>query len=116
MRLHFLLTGEIPGYWYNAQADVLLAYMNYYEAKLWKPMDDKEKKYAEKAYEVFATHKFGKTKIEDYILPNLPDCQGYKKPLRYFNFFSKDWLKQEARPHKLAEKSTATNEVTGVHV
>ena len=34
MRLHFLFTGEIPGYWYNAQTDVMTSYLQYYLEKL----------------------------------------------------------------------------------
>lgn len=95
MRLHFLFTGELPGYWYNAQADVFQAYLNYYMSK--DPKDAEDETRIDKCVEVFSTHRFNKKMIENYIIPNR---KGFSENggscgsgIRYFNYFSKSWLK-----------------------
>jgi len=101
MRLHFLFTGELPGYWYNAQADVFQAYLNYYMSK--DPKDAEDEARIDRCVEVFSTHRFNKKMIEDYIIPNR---KGFSENggscgsgIRYFNYFSKSWLKKDKPKH-----------------
>lgn len=103
MRLHFLFTGELPGYWYNAQADVFQAYLNYYMSK--DPKDAEDETQIDKCVEVFSTHRFNKKMIEDYIIPNR---KGFSENggscgsgIRYFNYFSKSWLKKDKPKHTI---------------
>lgn len=107
MRLHFLFTGELPGYWYNAQADVFQAYLNYYMSK--DPKDAEDEARIDKCVEVFSTHRFNKKMIEDYIIPNR---KGFSKNggscgsgIRYFNYFSKSWLKKDKPKHTVPAHS-----------
>lgn len=101
MRLHFLFTGELPGYWYNAQADVFQAYLNYYMSK--DPKDAEEEARIDMCVNVFSTHRFNKKMIEDYITPNQKnfDKNGGScgSGIRYFNYFSKSWLKKDKPKH-----------------
>ena len=96
MRLHFLLTGEIPGYWYNAQMDVMTSYLDFYLKKLEKAETPEEKKRIGNILDVFATHRFNKTQIQDHIPCNrkhYSNSEGCGNGQRYFNYFAKKWIK-----------------------
>ena len=95
MRLHFLFTGEIPGYWYNAQADVMTSYLDFYVKKLEKAETPEEKKRIGNILDVFATHRFNKKQIQDHIPCNrkhYSGSEGCGNGQRYFNYFSKEWI------------------------
>ena len=77
----------------------MVAYINYYLAKLSKAETDEERVEISKKLDVFCTHRFTKRMIEDFIVPNSEDFTpewegcGTGFSLRYFNFFAKEWLK-----------------------
>lgn len=112
LRLHFLFTGVIPNYWYNAQTDVMTSYLQYYLEKLKdKNISEEARERYEKCIDVFATHRFNKNQIQEFIPRNqrLTDFQPTCMPgILYFDFFDKSWTKQK-RHHTKNDTTAPTS-------